>query len=106
MPKVIRSARATQDLNDIWDFIAQSDIAQADKFLDLILEKCELLAQFPVMGRLRHEILLNLRTFPFKNYIIFYQQIMDGIEIVRILHGSRETDKIFDDIIDEADKLN
>ncbi len=71
MAKVDKTFQAAQDLNDIWDFIADADQTQADKFIDLLLEKCELLAKFPEMGRTRHEFIINLRSFPVKNYIVF-----------------------------------
>ena len=49
------------------------------------------------MGRLRNEVAPFLRSFPVKNYLIFYRPIDEGIEIVRILHGSQDIETIFQD---------
>lgn len=35
----------------------------------------------------------QLRSFPVKPYIVFYIKLDDGIEIVRILHESRDIDR-------------
>ncbi|MEH2142399.1 type II toxin-antitoxin system RelE/ParE family toxin [Nostoc sp.] len=53
--------------------------------------------KFPKMGRLRDELAPFLRSFPVKNYLIFYCPIDEGIEIVRILHGSQDIETIFQD---------
>ncbi|MGI8639094.1 MAG: type II toxin-antitoxin system RelE/ParE family toxin [Pyrinomonadaceae bacterium] len=106
MAKVNKSWLAERDLNDIWDFIAESDEAQADKFIDLLFEKSELLAKFPEMGRTRHEFLINLRSFPVKNYLIFYLPVENGIEVLRVLHASRDISNVFDEMIDETKKIN
>ncbi|AUB37002.1 Plasmid stabilization system protein ParE [Nostoc flagelliforme CCNUN1] len=38
-----------------------------------------------------------MRSFPVKNYLIFYRTIDEGIEIARILHGSQDIETIFQD---------
>jgi toxin ParE1/3/4 len=35
-----------------------------------------------------------------KNYLIFYRPIEAGIEIVRILHGSQDIERVFIDVED------
>ncbi|BAY02384.1 plasmid stabilization system protein [Anabaena cylindrica PCC 7122] len=54
-----------------------------------------MLAQFPGMGRSRDDLLPELRSFPIKPYIIFYTPIDDGIEIIRVLHQSRDVNSLF-----------
>lgn len=49
------------------------------------------------MGRERSELAPFLRSFPVKIYLIFYRPIDEGIEIVRILHGSQDIETIFQD---------
>ncbi|MFN6563165.1 MAG: type II toxin-antitoxin system RelE/ParE family toxin [Nostoc sp. ChiSLP01] len=44
------------------------------------------LAKFPQIGKQRSELAPLLRSFPVKNYLIFYRPIDEGIEIVRILY--------------------
>jgi toxin ParE1/3/4 len=51
-----------------------------------------MLSQFPDMGRQREDLSTGLRSFSIKPYIIFYTKITDGIEIVRVLHQSRDVE--------------
>jgi toxin ParE1/3/4 len=48
------------------------------------------------MGRIRSDLLPNLRSFPVGNYVIFYFPADDGIEVIRILHGARDIQQLFD----------
>ena len=54
-----------------------------------------MLAQFPTMGVSRDRLLEGLRSFPVKPYIVFYILIPDGIEILRIIHQSRDIEDYF-----------
>jgi len=99
---VLTTPLARQDFSDIWDYAAQSDVERADQLLDLIFEKCQRLAEYPEMGRARHELLVNLRSFRVKNYVIFYQPITDGIEVLRVLHGARDIHRVFDEMAGET----
>jgi toxin ParE1/3/4 len=36
-----------------------------------------------------------LRYFPVKNYLILYRQLADGVEIMRVVHGSRDLGALF-----------
>jgi toxin ParE1/3/4 len=86
--------QARQDLDDIWLYIAEDNLAAADHFLDTLYEKFVLLAEQPLWGRLRPELALNLRSFPVGNYVIFYRPIDNGIEVAWVLHGAREIDAL------------
>ena len=65
-------------------------------FLDTISERCHMLARHPEIGRLRPELAPDLRSFAVRNYIIFYRPIDDGIEVARVLRGSRDLDSLFE----------
>lgn len=49
----------------------------------------------PFMGRQQDHLLINLRSFPVKGFFIFYQPFEDRIDILRVLHGSRDVEAIF-----------
>ena len=49
------------------------------------------------MGRARDELAADLRSFPFARYVIFYEPIEDGIDVVRVLHSARDIDAAFDE---------
>ncbi len=96
MPRVIRAPLAELDLDEIWDYIAQDNFTVADRFLDTISERCHMLARHPEMGRLRPELAPDLLSFAVGNHIIFYRPIDDGIEVARVLRGSRDLDSLFE----------
>ena len=93
MPKVLRKAEA--DLIEIWIYIALDSPTSADKLLDEIDEKSRKLADSPFIGKTRDELGSNIRSLPIGNYVLFYQPIVDGIEIIRVLHGARDIDALF-----------
>jgi toxin ParE1/3/4 len=100
MAQTLFTPLATEDLQQIWDFLAEKAGTQtAYKFLVAIRDKCQMLAEFPDSGRARHEFIINLRSFPFKNYVIFYMPQDGGIEVLRIVHSSRDMQQIFDEMI-------
>lgn len=93
--RVLSAARA--DLDEIWLHVAvaRSEDA-ANRLIDSILDRFPTLAQMPAAGRKREEIRVGLRSHPVGNYVIFYQQVKGRVEIVRVIHGSREVTKVFE----------
>ena len=57
--------------------------------------KIKTLAKNPLMGRARDELSDDLRSWPIKPYIVFYLPLSDGVEVVRVLHGSRDIENLF-----------
>ena len=86
------SRRAEQDLLEIWDYIAQDDTNAADRLADEIERTAALLAENPRLGRARPDIAPEFRYFPVGNYVILYRLIVDGIELVRVIHAARRID--------------
>ena len=97
MPQALLLPSATSDLAELWDYIAYDNPANADRFVDRIRSTCSTtLAENPRIGRSREELSPELRSFPFQDYLIFYRPIDDGVEIVRVLHGSRDIESLLD----------
>ena len=90
MPRITKTVKAEQDLDEIWLYIAKDNIAAADKLLDDIGESALLLAKEPLMGRARPDLLPALRSFPIARYVIFYTPSHSGVEIARVLHSARD----------------
>lgn len=103
MPRLIISPRAEEDIEDIWSFVAGRDMEAADRLINSITNQFDHLLAYPEAGRARHDLLVNLRSFPAKSYVIFYQPTEDGIEIFRVLHGSRDIQGEFDSLIDSTE---
>jgi len=90
MSRVRKRPQAESDLDEIWWHIAQENPDAADQLLDRMDERCNTLAQFPFIGASRDELMLTLRSLPVGNYVIYYLPLDDGIEVIRVLHGSRD----------------
>lgn len=91
------SPQAEADLDDIWTYHARRDAVDADLFTYKLLEQCVLLAEFPLIGVARPELAPNLRSMVYKKYIIFYRPATNGVEVARILHGSRDIQSLFEE---------
>ncbi|MBD2730830.1 type II toxin-antitoxin system RelE/ParE family toxin [Nostoc sp. FACHB-892] len=91
------STQAAQDIENIWEYVPPNNLKAANRLFDTLRESFPKLAKFPQMGRERTELAPFLRSFPVKNYLIFYRPIDEGIEIARILHGSQDIETIFQD---------
>lgn len=89
MPRLHRTARAEQDLIEIWLYIATENPNAADKLLDQLDTVCTRLAANPLSGPARPDFAPDLRYSLAGSYLVLYRQIADGIEIVRVLHGAR-----------------
>lgn len=62
--------------------------AQADRYIDGLLETLDLIAEFPEMSRLRTEIDPPMRVHPHQSHAIIYKIDERGdVLIVRIRHA-------------------
>lgn len=91
------STTAESDLTDIWTYRADSSEERADELIERLVKQFMMLATFPEAGRNRPEIKLGIRSFVVERHVIFYRVIEQGIEIVRVLYGTRDIEKIFSD---------
>jgi len=82
-------------LDEMWFSIAEDNPNAVDSVLDALYERFVLLAGHPLLGRTRPELAPHLRSFPVGSYVIFYRPMDDGVEIARVLHGSRDIDALF-----------
>jgi toxin ParE1/3/4 len=80
---------------DIWGFIAEDSIAEADRWVDRLDERLQLWATQPMIGRAREELAPGIRSMAFGRYVAFFAPIHDGIDLVRVLHSSRDIDATF-----------
>jgi len=95
MSELILSPEAEQDLIDIWLYIAEDSPVNADHYTDKLYDKGIILAENPQMGADRSDLMDELRSFPFDHYVLYYREINNGIEMVRVLHASRDIYAIF-----------
>ena len=87
---------AAQDLEEIGDYIAQDNPLRSVEFLTELQSNCETICRNPEGYRLRQEFSKTMRSCSHGNYVIFYESDVKEVTIVRILHGGRDLQKIFD----------
>ncbi len=89
-------AEARNDLDEIWSFIAADSVEHADRLVTRLLDVCDsTLATFPESGRPRPELDVALRSLSVGDYVVFYRFTEDAVQVVRILHGARDSPTLF-----------
>jgi toxin ParE1/3/4 len=100
MPGPALRPRALTDLAEIWAYIARQSAEgsadRADAFVDLVDSKFQALSRRPGLGRRRPELNSDIRSLAVGRYVVFYLPLSRGIEVVRVLHGSRDIESIFE----------
>ena len=89
------SHKSKQDLDDIWDYLADFSEDAADKQIDRIAEKCRFLRAMPNIGLERDDLVEGLRRVLEGSYVIFYRVFDERIEIVRILQNRQDFKRQF-----------
>jgi toxin ParE1/3/4 len=82
---------AKQDLKEINRFIALDNPDAARRFIALLKQKCQTLAEFPELGRSWDDLGIALRSFPVGDYLIFYRpDEKSGVEVIAVVSGYRD----------------
>ncbi|MEO9593315.1 type II toxin-antitoxin system RelE/ParE family toxin [Rhodopirellula bahusiensis] len=91
MAKVIYAPEADNDIVGIVDFIARDKPEAARNWMLKIRETCDTIATQPGMGEERPGFDVNgCRSLSVGSYVVFFRAIEDGIEVSRVIHGSRD----------------
>jgi toxin ParE1/3/4 len=91
MSHAVYAPKAEDDLIGIADYIARDKPEAARRWVQRIRETCDTLATQPEMGELRSEFgAAGCRSFSVGNYAIFFRPTDTGIEVARVVHGSRD----------------
>jgi toxin ParE1/3/4 len=95
MSAVVYAPKAEDDLVSIADFIARDKPEAARRWVQRIRETCATLATQPEMGELRPDFgVIGCRSFGVGHYDVFFRQVESGIEVARVVHGSRDMRKL------------
>ncbi len=93
MRQLVYLDRAKRDLTAIIDFIedATGDIDTGYRVAERIKAQCRKLAELPsILGCSRPELGYDLRSFPLKNYLIFFRYREESLEVVGIIGAQRD----------------
>lgn len=82
---------AQNDLAEIWRYGAMTwSDEQADRYLDVLVNGFELIAEQPELSRLRAEFSPPVRIFPTGSHLVVYIVDQQGVTILRVLHNRRD----------------
>jgi plasmid stabilization system protein ParE len=83
---------AENDVFEIWMHIASDDLAAADRLESEFFSAFQRLAERPDLGHFRRD--LTDKTVRFlavrETYLVVYDPVARPLEILRVLHGSRD----------------
>ncbi len=94
------SPEASQDLTEIFEYIAQDNWEAAERVRVELLEAMRALADMPGKGHRREELTkLPVRFWPVRSYQIIYRGDAERgeaspLEVVAVLHGKRNIRRI------------
>jgi toxin ParE1/3/4 len=102
--QIIRHEQAKQDIIEAAYYIAEhGSLDASDRFLEAAEDTFRQLATMPGMGlmrEVRNPVLAGMRQWRvrgFEKYLIFYRVTEKAVEILRVLHGARDLDSLFDE---------
>jgi addiction module RelE/StbE family toxin len=92
---LIFTDEAERDLEHIGEWIAQDNPRRAVTFIQELRSRCEALADMPFAYPLvsEHEN-TGIRRRTHRDYLIFYRVVDKTIEVLHVLHGARDYDRI------------
>jgi toxin ParE1/3/4 len=96
MKPVRLTPRADSDIDACFAWIAKDNPVAGLRFLDAIELTCNTLSRMPGIGSPRYaEIPLvqgvrMLAIKDFENYLLFYLEREDCVDVIRVLHGARD----------------
>ena len=99
-PRIQLTPQALEDLDAIWQTIAEDNRDAADRVETEILATCHRLAKRPRIGTKREDITpLPVRFWSvtkFPNYVIVYRPDTVPLQVVAVLHGRRELKEVLE----------
>jgi len=92
--------KADADLDDIWFYVANESGSMdvANRLIDSITDHFLLLGRHPYLGRPRDdEFGVGSRSLAVGEYVIVYSVEDRDVLILRVVHGRRDIESIFED---------
>jgi toxin ParE1/3/4 len=88
------------ELDKIWEFIAKDNPEAATRVVLAAYDTFRALAANPGLGhpyafrRKAHRNVRARNTHGFDNYLIFYRETSDGIEVLHVYHNARNINRL------------
>ena len=99
--QILKRPQAERDIEECFVYIAEENLDKGVYFLVAVEDSIEELAKFPFLGKskeFQNTAFQNVRLWrvkTYEKYLIFYSVKDETIEIIRVLHSSRNIDELF-----------
>jgi toxin ParE1/3/4 len=93
--KVIVSRQADRDLLEVYNYFYPHNPRYAERLAADLIGAIAKLSAFPSSGTPRWRVAPGIRSVQVRPYLIFYEVRTSHIEILRVLHGSRDIENEF-----------
>ena len=95
MAQVVKTPSADHDLGQIVSYIAQDNLRAALRWLKEAEKLFDLLAEQPGIGpSIMSRRFGEIRRHAMGNYLIYYRPIPDGVQILMVVHGARDQNRL------------
>lgn len=101
MPYLLISELARKDIDDIYDYIGERERrpSTAERVVAELVDTCQSYAASFAAGSLlgsdRSDLGDSVRVFRHKRWVVVFRPIENGIEVIRVIDGSRDYGKLF-----------
>jgi toxin ParE1/3/4 len=109
--RIYKHEQAKEDLIEIYAFLLERNERAARMFLSEAIKAFDLILNIPGVGKrwespIAELVELRVTTVSrrFRDYLIFYRPVLDGVQIVTVLHGARDLPPLIESLrFDEKD---
>jgi toxin ParE1/3/4 len=87
MSRYVLSPRAQADIDEIWDYTAETwNADQAERYIRQLHQAIETVARDPRRGLACDHIRPGYRKYSVGSHVLFFRLTDSGIDVVRVLH--------------------
>ena len=99
MSRFVLTKAARADLDEIFQYIARDNPKAASRVLEKLRQAMQMLARSPEIGHYRRDLASEpVRFWSVYSYLVIYRAETRPLEIVRVLHASRDVRTILEGI--------
>ena len=98
MNRIVLTPAAEGDLLKIIEYLEGDNPSAVLKVVDALDQAMQRLAENPGIGHVRPDLTgEDVRFWPVFKYLVIYRQETKPLEIIRVLHGRRDVERILGD---------
>ena len=92
--RLIVTAPADRDLDDIYDWIAHDDAVQAERFIVRLTAAVGKFAKIAHPGKACDDLKPGLRSASLGRYIVYFRVTKSDLIVLRFVHSARDQEQI------------